>query len=61
ANYSAEVTLCDRWFGYFMESLRVLGRLEDTLLIFTSDHGHSIGDRDHLGKRGYPSTPDVVE
>jgi arylsulfatase A-like enzyme len=61
ANYSAEVTLCDRWFGFFMESLRVLGRLEDTLLIFTSDHGHSIGDRDHLGKRGYPSTPDVVE
>jgi arylsulfatase A-like enzyme len=61
ANYSAEVTLCDRWFGYFVESLRVLGLLENTLLIFTSDHGHSIGDRNHLGKRGYPSTPDVVE
>jgi arylsulfatase A-like enzyme len=61
ANYSAEVTMCDRWFGYFMESLRVLGLLDNTLLIFTSDHGHSIGDRHHLGKRGYPSTPETVD
>lgn len=61
ANYSAEVTMCDRWFGYFMESLRVLGLLDNTLLIFTSDHGHSIGDRYHLGKRGYPSTPETFD
>jgi arylsulfatase A-like enzyme len=61
ANYSAEVTMCDRWFGYFMESLRVLGLLDNTLLIFTSDHGHSIGDRHHLGKRGYPSAPETVD
>ncbi|MFH0796607.1 MAG: sulfatase [Candidatus Omnitrophota bacterium] len=60
-NYSAEVTMCDRWFGYFMETLRVLGMLENTMIIFTSDHGHSIGDRDFLGKRGYPSMPEVFE
>jgi arylsulfatase A-like enzyme len=61
ANYSAAVTLCDRWFGYFMESLRVLGLLDNTLIVFTTDHGHSIGDRQHLGKRGYPSTPEVYD
>jgi len=61
ANYSAEVTMCDRWFGYFMESMRVLGLLEDTMVIFTSDHGHSIGDRNYLGKRGYPSGPEVFD
>lgn len=61
ANYSGLVTLCDRWFGHFMESLRVLGRLEDTLVIVTSDHGHSIGDFDFMGKRGYPSRPEVYE
>ncbi len=61
ANYSGEVTQCDRWFGYFMESMRVLGLLDDTMLIFTSDHGHSIGDRDYMGKRGYPSAPEVYE
>ena len=61
ANYSAEVTMCDRWFGYFMESLRVLGLLDNTMVIFTSDHGHSIGDRSYLGKRGYPSGPEVFD
>ncbi len=61
ANYSGEVTMCDRWFGYFMASLRVLGLLANTLVIFTSDHGHSIGDRDYMGKRGYPSSPEVVD
>jgi arylsulfatase A-like enzyme len=61
ANYSGEVTMCDRWFGYFVESLRVLGLLDNTLVVFTSDHGHSIGDRDYLGKRGYPSSPEVFD
>ncbi|MBS1251683.1 MAG: Multifunctional alkaline phosphatase superfamily protein PehA [Anaerolineales bacterium] len=61
ANYSGEVTMCDRWFGYFMESLRVLGLLDNTLVILASDHGHSIGDRNYLGKRGYPSTPEVFD
>jgi len=61
ANYSGLVTFCDRWFGYFLESMRVLGLLENTLVIFTSDHGHSIGDRNYMGKRGYPSSPEVFD
>jgi len=61
ANYSGAVTMCDRWFGHFLETMRVLGRLEDTMVIFTSDHGHSIGDGGYLGKRGYPSSPSVVD
>lgn len=61
ANYSGSVTLCDRWFGYFMESMRVLGLLDNTMVIFTSDHGHSIGDNNYMGKRGYPSSPEVFE
>jgi arylsulfatase A-like enzyme len=61
ANYSGEVTMCDRWFGYFVESARVLGLLDNTMLIFTSDHGHSIGDQNYMGKRGYPSSPEVYD
>ncbi len=61
ANYSASVTMCDRWFGYFMESLRVLDLLDNTMVILTADHGHSIGDRNYMGKQGYPSTPEVYE
>ena len=35
--------------------------LENTALVFTTDHGHSIGDFDYMGKRGYPSTPEVYD
>jgi arylsulfatase A-like enzyme len=59
ANYSGLVTMCDRWFGHFYETMRSLGMLDNTLLIFTTDHGHSIGDFGYIGKRGYPSTPEV--
>jgi arylsulfatase A-like enzyme len=62
ANYAGLVTMCDRWFGHLMESLRVLGLLENTLVIVTSDHGHSIWERrGYIGKRGYPSDPEVVD
>ena len=61
ANYSGSVTQCDRWFGYLMESLRVQGLLDNTMVILTSDHGHSIGDGNYLGKRGYPSSPEVYD
>ncbi|MFO7956988.1 MAG: sulfatase [Candidatus Brocadiia bacterium] len=61
ANYSGLVTMCDRWFGYFREALEKLGLLDDTLLLVTSDHGHSIGDKTYLGKRGYPSDPSVYD
>jgi len=61
ANYSGAVTLCDRWFGFFMETMDVLGLLNNTAVIFTADHGHSLGDRNYLGKRGYPSGPEVYD
>ncbi len=61
ANYSGLVTMCDRWFGHLYERLRTLGMLEDTLLIVTTDHGHSIGDEGYMGKRGYPSEPAVLD
>ncbi|MFC1736332.1 sulfatase [Candidatus Hydrogenedentota bacterium] len=61
ANYSALVTLCDRWFGHFMEELRVTGLLDDTLVVFTSDHGHMFGEHNFIGKGGYPAYPGVYD
>ena len=61
SNYSGLVTMCDRWFGYFFETIKVLGLLENTLLIVTSDHGHSIGEKEYMGKRAYPSAPEVFD
>lgn len=61
ANYSGEVTMCDRWFGHLYGSLRAMGLLDNTIIIVTADHGHSIGDKNYLGKRGYPSHPEVYD
>jgi arylsulfatase A-like enzyme len=61
ANYSGLVTMCDRWFGHLCDTLSAQGRWDDTLVIVTADHGHSIGDRDYMGKRGYPSSPEVYD
>jgi arylsulfatase A-like enzyme len=61
ANYSGEVSMCDRWFGFFMDTAKTLGLLDNTMVILTSDHGHSIGDRGFMGKRGYPSGPEVYD
>jgi arylsulfatase A-like enzyme len=61
ANYSGLVTMCDRWFGHLYDTMRTLGLLENSLLIVTSDHGHSIGDRNYIGKRGYPSGREVFD
>jgi len=61
ANYSGEVTMCDSWFGFLMDTLKAQGRLDDTMVILTSDHGHSVGDKGFMGKRGYPSSPEVFD
>jgi arylsulfatase A-like enzyme len=61
ANYSGLVTMCDRWFGHFYQTLHTVGLLDNTLLILTTDHGHSIGDFGYMGKRGYPSSPEVID
>lgn len=60
-NYSGLVTMCDRWFGHFYDTIRALGMLENTVLIVTTDHGHSIGDKSYIGKRGYPSAREVFD
>jgi arylsulfatase A-like enzyme len=65
ANYAGEVTLVDRWFGYFMETLRTTGRLEDTVVGLVSDHGHNLGvepcDKGLISKQGHPMTHAVAD
>jgi arylsulfatase A-like enzyme len=51
--YAGEVALVDTWLGYFLDRLERLGRLEDTMLIVTTDHGHLFGEHGMIGK---PST-----
>ena len=65
ACYCGEITMVDTWFGYFMKRLENMGLMENTAVIFTSDHGFYFGEHGGLfGKltRAEPSaTPYYFE
>jgi arylsulfatase A-like enzyme len=42
--YAGAVTLVDRWLGELFQALRRMGRMDDTLVIFTSDQGEPLGE-----------------
>jgi arylsulfatase len=37
--YDSEVRYFDRWFGAFLDALRERGRLDDSIIVLTADHG----------------------
>ncbi len=48
--YAGEVALVDHWFGVLLETVRSLGHLEDTVILFSTDHGHLFGEHGMIGK-----------
>lgn len=60
ANYAGLVTMVDHWFGALLAKLERDGWLDDTIVVAAGDHGHAMLERGYMGKRGYPSTPEVV-
>ena len=46
--YTGEVAWADELIGRLDESLSRLGRVDDTLLVVTSDHGEGLGEHDEL-------------
>jgi len=50
ALYAAEVTLVDRWVGRLLEKISDLNLMDDTLVLFTTDHGFLLGEHDIIGK-----------
>ncbi|MFX0010216.1 MAG: sulfatase, partial [Candidatus Hermodarchaeota archaeon] len=59
--YAGEVSLCDSWFGNFIEELKNLDIYNDSLIILTSDHGHSIGEHGATGKIPMFMHPELVD
>ena len=49
-NYFSAVTSCDENFGRLLELLERKGLTENTLVIFTADHGELLGSHGHMGK-----------
>ncbi len=50
AMYAAEVTMVDRWVGHLLGRLQDTGRLEETIVVFGSDHGFLHGEHGYIGK-----------
>ena len=44
ALYAAECTFVDAWVGRFVEGVRQLGLLDDTVIVFSTDHGTHLGE-----------------
>ena len=50
AYYAANVSMIDMQVGLIMETLEEEGYLENSVVIFTSDHGDCLGDHGHIQK-----------
>lgn len=48
--YAANVTLIDDQIGAIIEQLDRRGCLDDSIVLFTSDHGEALGDHGHIQK-----------
>ncbi len=57
-NYAAMIETIDGWLGRFVDFLGRSGQLDDTLVIYASDHGDMLGDR-NLWAKQVPYEPSV--
>ena len=61
ALYAAEVTMTDRWFGRFVETLDSSDFAEETMLMVLSDHGVALGEHDATGKPFWALYPELTD
>ena len=50
AAYAGEVSLVDRWVGHLLDALKSKGLMDDTIVVFTSDHGCMMGEQGDVHK-----------
>ena len=48
--YCGEISMVDMWLGHLMKKIEVMKLMEDTIIIFTSDHGYYFGEHQIFGK-----------
>lgn len=48
--YAGKITLCDHWIGFFLDKVREMGLFENSLIIFTTDHGAPFGEHGYIKK-----------
>ena len=50
AHYAAEAYLVIKWIGSVLTKIEELGLFEDSIVVFTSDHGMFVGEHNRTGK-----------
>jgi len=68
AHYCAEAELVDRWVGRVIQKIDDVGLWDNSIVVFTTDHGMSIGEHERTGKsnindtdeRYWPIYPEVA-
>ena len=50
ACYCGEITMVDHWIGRLLDKVGTMGLLDDTMIVFTSDHGFYFGEHGFFGK-----------
>jgi arylsulfatase A-like enzyme len=48
-HYAGEVNLADRYLGQFLDQLDAVGELDNTVVIFTADHGQALAEAGRMG------------
>ncbi len=62
ATYCGEITMVDTWLGIFLKHVENMGLLDETVIIFTSDHGFYFGEHNGLfGKMVLEKYPDGTQ
>jgi arylsulfatase A-like enzyme len=57
-NYAAAIENIDAWLGKYIEKLRDRGELDNTIIVYSSDHGEMLGDHG-LVHKSQPYHPSV--
>jgi len=52
SQYDGEIRYMDEHFKHFIDALKKLGLCDDSLIIFTSDHGEGMGEHDYYFTHG---------
>jgi arylsulfatase A-like enzyme len=60
ATYCGEISMVDTWIGNLLRQAEYMGLMENTAIIFTTDHGFYFGEHDIFGKMVFANEHDIV-
>jgi arylsulfatase A-like enzyme len=61
ATYCGELTMVDTWIGNLLRQVEYMGLMENTAIIFSTDHGFYFGEHDIFGKMIFAIDPSEEE